>query len=57
MNTLFAWFWMSLILASILWYAFLLFYVGAKGGREIISLVRSLSPRPESQDGAGARDP
>jgi len=50
MRVLFAWFWMGLILASILWYAFLLFYVGIKGGSEIISLRRNLSQRPGSED-------
>jgi hypothetical protein len=45
MRLLLAWFWMCLILASVAWYAFLLFYVGIKGGREITSLGRALSQR------------
>jgi hypothetical protein len=56
MRFLLAWFWMCLILASILWYAFLLFYVGIKGGREIISLRRNLSQRPQHRDDPGATD-
>jgi hypothetical protein len=57
MRFLLAWFWMGLILASIFWYAFLLFYVGIKGGTEIISLGRNLSQRPESKDGPEPGDP
>ncbi len=53
MRFLLAWFWMGLILASILWYAFLLFYVGIKGGKEIITLGRNLSQRPQSGHEAG----
>ena len=50
MKNILAWFWMGLIFASIFWYAFLLFYVGVKGGAEIASLARNLSKRPESRD-------
>lgn len=57
MRFLLAWFWMCLILASILWYAFLLFYVGIKGGTEIISLGKDLSRRPEGKDGPGTHTP
>jgi len=50
MKGFYAWFWMGLIFASILWYAFLLFYVGIKGGREIIALVRNLSKESKRKD-------
>jgi hypothetical protein len=56
MKILLAWFWMGLILASVVWYAFLLFYVGIKGGREIISLGRNLSNRSETRDDPGTID-
>jgi hypothetical protein len=57
MRVLLAWFWMGLILASIFWYAFLLFYVGIKGGREVTALGRNLSQRPQSEDQAVPPDP
>jgi len=57
MRVLLAWFWMGLILASIFWYAFLLFYVGIKGGAEILSLGRALSQRPESNDAPKRNSP
>jgi hypothetical protein len=50
MDTILTWFWTAMIFASIAWYAILLFYVGTKGGREIIQMVRTLSERPEGQD-------
>ena len=57
MDVLLAWFWMGLILASIFWYAFLLFYVGIKGGTEIIALRRNLSERPGDKDPTDSRAP
>jgi len=45
MNNLFAWFWTLMIFASVTWYALLLFYVGVKGGYEIMAMVRTLSER------------
>jgi hypothetical protein len=57
MRLLLAWFWMCLILASVAWYAFLLFYVGIRGGREIISLRGALSHRPESSEESRALEP
>jgi hypothetical protein len=47
MSDIFAWFWTVLIFASILWYGFLLFYVGIKGGREIRILTKTLGERPD----------
>ncbi len=49
MNDLLVWFWTAMIFASIAWYAVLLFYVGAKGGREIFRMARELSERPEEE--------
>ena len=40
-------FWTFLILTSVLWYAFLLFYVGIKAGKEIKELTQSLAQRPQ----------
>lgn len=42
---LFLWLWTALILASIGWYGFLLFYVGVKAGRDIRQLTRRLRER------------
>ena len=40
MIDLFLIFWTLMIFSSLAWYGFLLFYVGAKGGREIRELIR-----------------
>ncbi len=45
MNALFTWFWTVMIFASIAWYGFLLFYVGAKGGYEIVVMAKTLGGR------------
>ncbi len=42
MNTPFVIFWSVLIFASIGWYAFLVFYVGVKAGREIKEMTKRL---------------
>jgi hypothetical protein len=47
MNEILLWFWAVMIIASIAWYAILVFYVGVKGGYEILQMVRNLSTRPE----------
>lgn len=47
MNGFYVWFWTAMIFASIAWYAFLLFYIGAKGGREIVQMARALNKRKE----------
>ena len=36
-------FWALLIFASIFWYGFLVFYVGAKAGREIREMLKTLA--------------
>ena len=45
MIDLFLLFWSVMIFASIAWYGFLLFYVGLKGGREIIVMTRGFDER------------
>ena len=40
-------FWTVMIFASVMWYGFLLFYVGAKGGREIKEMTKTLENRPD----------
>ena len=43
MNPYFVWFWTAMIVASIGWYALMLFVVGFKGGGDIVRMVRALS--------------
>lgn len=38
-------FWAALIFASVAWYAFLVFYLGIKAGREIRELMETLEKR------------
>jgi len=38
-----------MIFASIAWYAILLFYVGIKGGYEIVRMARRLEERPQDE--------
>lgn len=45
MNSPFVIFWTVLIAASILWYAYLVVYIGFKAGREIRELTKTLSNR------------
>ena len=45
MNDPFVLFWAALIFSSIVWYAFLVFYLGVKAGREISELTQTLSKR------------
>ncbi len=40
-------FWSLMIFASIAWYAFLVFYLGVKGGLDILRMTKALSQRPE----------
>lgn len=48
MDDAFAWFWSAMIVLSIVWYTFLLFWLGIKGGFEIVRMTRALS-RPVEQ--------
>ena len=43
--------WTVLILGSIFWYAFLLFYVGYKGGVEIKEMTKTLAERNARSNG------
>jgi hypothetical protein len=43
-------FWAFVILSSIAWYAFLLFYIGIKGGRDIREMIRTLNERNAKTD-------
>ena len=45
MNSFFILVWSALIFGSIAWYAFLVFYVGIKAGREVKELTETLSRR------------
>jgi len=45
MIDLFVVFWTVMILLSITWYGFLLFYVGFKGGKEIRAMTKRLDRR------------
>ena len=45
MNSPFVIFWAVLIFASIAWYGFLVFYIGAKAGREIKELTKALEKK------------
>jgi hypothetical protein len=50
MIDLFLIFWTVMIFVSIAWYGFLLFYVGIKGGHDIVQMTRALqkqAPPPE----------
>lgn len=49
MNDPFVIFWTALVLGSIAWYGFLVFYVGAKAGREIIAMTKTLGDRQEPE--------
>jgi hypothetical protein len=49
-------FWAVVVFASIAWYGFLLFYVGAKGGREILAMMVRLRARPELKDDDASPD-
>ena len=44
-------FWTLMIFASIAWYATLIFYVGYKGGFEILRMAYELKHRPQEEDG------
>ncbi len=48
--------WTILLFASLAWYAFLLFYVGYKGGCEIQELTRTLSRTAGSSSGTQTGD-
>ncbi len=45
MKDLFLLFWAVMIFGSVAWYGFLVFYIGIKGGREILIMTRTLRQR------------
>lgn len=49
MNDPFVIFWTVMIFTSIAWYAFLLLYIGVKGGKEIKEMTKTLAARPEEE--------
>ena len=50
MSEFYAWFWAAMIFLSVAWYAVLLFYVGFRGGREIVEMADSLSRRQDARE-------
>lgn len=52
MLNIWLWFWTAMIFLSILWYAVLLFYVGVRGGSEIVQLTQNLTRRTEENNDA-----
>jgi len=49
MTALFVVFWTVMVFLSIAWYGFLIFYVGAKGGKEIRALTKNLDQRETTE--------
>ena len=47
MIDLFVVFWTVMIITSIFWYGFLLFYVGFKGGQEIREMTKQFEKKDE----------
>ncbi len=45
-------FWTLIVFTSIAWYATLLFYVGYKGGKEIVRMAQVLRARAHDQEEA-----
>lgn len=54
MNPLLVTCWAVLIFASILWYGFLVFYVGWKAGREIKVMTETLGANRDEPKSGGA---
>jgi len=48
------WIWTFLIFTSILWYGFLLFYVGIRGASEIVQMTKNLHAKGIAADKAEA---
>ena len=49
MSNPFVIFWTVMVFSSIAWYAFLLFYIGVKGGKEIKEMTKALDARVEQE--------
>ena len=52
---LWGWFWFVMVWASVLWYSLLVTIVGYRAGRDILSLLRSLSVPPPAETGTEER--
>lgn len=48
-DTVFKWFWTTIVFASIAWYTVLLFWLGIKGGYEIVRMIRVLSQQRDER--------
>jgi len=46
-------FWSAMIFGSIAWYAYLLFHVGWRGGKDIIYMARTLAARQDEDADGG----
>lgn len=51
MSNAWLWFWTVMIFASIAWYGFLVFFIGAKGGSEIKTMVKGFEERDDQDKG------
>lgn len=51
----FAWFWTIMIWGSIVWYGYLLFHVGKRGGQDIICMARTLAEKKRVKDQKAAK--
>ncbi len=47
--------WSILLFTSIAWYAFLVFYIGIKAGKELLTLIKHLAAR-QTDDSKKRRD-
>ena len=50
LDTFYKWFWTVIVFASVAWYAFLLFWLGGKGGVEIFRMTRILREQAAKED-------
>lgn len=48
-------FWAVMLFGSILWYAFLVVYIGIKAGRELRTLIRDLAAQVKAKAEAGQK--
>ena len=55
MNSALVIFWSVLLFASIAWYAYLIFYIGIKAGREIGELTRNQEPTRDDGKSSASR--
>ena len=48
MDSFWLWFWTIMIFSSIVWYGFLVFFIGAKGGKELKTMIKGFEERDKS---------